>query len=582
MADNKHFIQTTLLKQLPAVILAMLLVQLCGIGNTIIAGNLISRDGLATMSVVNPVFFTYSTLGSLVCVGGAMLAAYYVGKNDQAAVNGVFTLSLLSLAVLGLLISLLGLAGMGLLLRLLGVPESLKEPATAYLRVYLLGGPGAMGIYLPFNYLKLIGRQRASVLLFLLMAVVNISLDLLFILKFDLGLAGLALATVISLYAAFGLGLLLLCGPKGAFTLTRVAGRGKDLLQLLKMGSPAAMNNFCNVLRVLCLNLIFLSALGKNGLTVFSMIATVNAFALAITSGTAQTITPFAGVFCSEEDNHSLRQLIRQALQYGLVLIAAVAGVLVLFPRQVCGLFKIVEPELLALAQPALMLFAVSLLPALVNYLLIGFNQANRRTLLANALTVSRSFAGVVLFALLFWRILGQGSVWLCFLAAELLTLGVYLLAAAAYSRKHAYISPVLLLDTEAEKKGAYIAFAVANTPAAAAESAEKITEFCAANSLSPKTTMTIGLALEELLDSFNSHALSQGADFSNVRILIVGEHVILRIRCGGQQFDPVAYCACAGEGLDSDSLGIRMIAAMAKSIHYQHTFGVNNLTILI
>jgi len=583
MDDNKHFIRTTLLKQLPSVIMAVLLVQLCSIGNNLIVGNLIGQDGLATMSVVNPVFFTYATLGALICVGGSMQAAYYVGKNDPASVNAVFTLSLFSVVALGLLLTLAALAGLDTLLRLLGVPDSLKGQVAAYLRIYLLGSMGAMGLYLPFNYLKLVGRQNRSVLLFLLMAIINIGLDLLFILKFSLGMAGVALATVISLYVAFGLGLLFLCGKKGEFRLVRVQGRTRDLARLLKMGSPAAMNNFCNVLRVLCLNLILMAAIGKSGLTVFSMIATVNSFAVGIASGTAQTITPFAGVFCSEEDNHSARQLMRQALQYGLLLIALFAAAMALLPGQVCGLFRITGPELLALAEPALILFAASLPPALVNYLLIGFNQANRRTLLANALTVSRSFAGVALLALLFWKTLGPDAIWLCFLGAELLTLAGYYLFAKIYSGRYEFISPLLLLDMEAERRGTYIAFSVANTDAAAAESAEKITAFCEANDLTPKTTMTIGLALEELLVSFNNHALTGNSEaFSNVRILIVSDHVILRIRCGGQQFDPVSYCENTGGDLCSDSLGIQMITAMAKSVKYQHTFGVNNLTILI
>lgn len=589
MNSNERFITTTLRRHLPAVVLSVLLVQLCSIGNNIVAGYYLGKSGLAVMSLVNPVFFIFATLGALLCVGGSTLAAYYIGRNDEQGLNSVFTLSLMGLLALGVVIAIAGLLGLDLLLKLLGVPPELTEDAAAYLRIYLPGSLAAMGIYLPFNYLKLMGRQRLTMLIFLLMFAFNISIDLVLLSLTDLGIRAIALGTVISLYAAGGLGLYFLIGPGGEFRLINAKGRRKDALRLLKLGSPAAVNNFCNVLRVLCLNTLLFAALGQNGLAAFSVIASINSFAIAINSGSAQTMTPFAGVFCSERDNQSVRLLMRHTLRLGLTLAALFAAAVLLLPQQVCALFSVTEAEALAVAKPAVIIFAVSLLPALVNFLLIGLNQANRRTMIANALTVSRSFAAVVLLALLLWKTLGPNWIWLGFPAAELLTLLGYLLLARLYARRRSHTSPLLLLDTRAESDGRYIAFSVPNDDAAAAESAERISDFCAENDLPAKLTMTIGLALEEILISLNQHAL-KGLDkaFSDVRILIVEdksaqpEHiVVLRIRCGGRQFDPVSYAEHNAGELGSDAMGIAMVSKLAQSIVFQHTFGANNLTII-
>jgi len=580
--EDRIFMQKTFSQRLLPVALSVLLFQLCIIANNLIVANFVGNDGLAVMSLVNPVYFSFTTIGALLSVGGATLAGHSLGKNNLQAVDRSFSVSLLLVLSFGVVFIIIGFLTMEPLLTLLGVPAELRSMSKAYLLAYFPGALAIMGIYIPFNYLKLVGKQNLTVYLFLLLALFNISLDLLFVLFFSWGITGVAAATSISFWLVFLIGIYSLCGKKGEFHFIRPRAVGQDALAIFKLGSPSATNNLCNLLRVFCLNLLLLSALGQGGLTAFSVVATVTAFSMSFLNGTAMTLTTFVGVFSGERDNESLRQVFRYALSYGLSAIAVFVAALMIFAPQLCYLFKVTDPQLQAMAVHAVRIFALSLLPALANFVFIAFHQSNKQSLLANILTVSRSFALIVLSALVLSKAVGGEAIWFAFLVAELLTLFLAL-AASRVLGKQQKLSPTLLLNTSYEDNGKYIAFSVPADNLSVAESAMRITEFCEQNELSPKKTMTIGLAIEEILVSFNKHALSgsQQSEHANVRILIHEDIVILRFRCGGKQFDPIGAAAKEDDFL-ADSMGIKMLQKLADTVVYTHTFGVNNLTITL
>ncbi len=581
LTEERHFVRSAYLERLAPVALSVLLVQLCSIINNLVVGRMIGSDGLAVMSSVNPVYFICATLGALLGTGGSTVAARRIGQDDPEGANRAFTASVLCIFIAGALVTALGLILREPLLRLLGTPERLRPLAAEYLNAYLPGAIGVMGVYIPFNYLKLAGRQNASLLVFLLMAAINVGLDLL--LAPSMGMLGIGMATSAGAWAAMLLGLLLLCGRGGAF---RLRARGASPLgQIARFGSPAAVNNLCNVLRVLLLNHVIISALGSPGLTAFSLIATTYSFSMSISNGTSLTMAPFAAVFSGERDSESLRQLLRCSLLSGLALMLVYAGLIAAFPASVCALFSVTEPEALASAIPALRAFALSLPLCVVNFNMIAFYANGGRTLLSNAMTIGRSLALVVAFALLLARVIGGAALWYAFPLSELGALAGGLCYALVYSRGRAHTSRLALIDTLAEDEGRYIAFSVEPTDAAAASSAEKITAFCEQNELPPKTTMALGLAIEELLLILNHHALEGGARGhlrdSSVRVLIYQQgSVILRFRCAGRAFDPIK--AAEGEDEGQEYLGVRLIRKLAKSVSYTHTLGINNLTILL
>jgi hypothetical protein len=152
------------------------------------------------------------------------------------------------------------------------------------------------------------------------------------------------------------------------------------------------------------------------------------------------------------------------------------------------------------------------------------------------------------------------------------------------YRRKIKCLSFLFLVDREAELKGGvYKSFSVGNSVEGITKSSEGITEFCEQNGLGTRLTMAISLVIEEILVVIRARSLAgDNRATMNVRVLIEGDTVILRVRNGGKVFSPVDYVKNAGKEEEAEVMGIKMILALALNIDYRHTFGVNNTTILL
>lgn len=598
--DSSRFISNTFRRALLPAILSVGGVMASTLANSLIAGNLLGHETLAVLSIVNPVYFVFATIGSLAGAGAASLAAWCTGRDDREGCSAAVTLAaVLSLGV-SLLLAALGTLFPGQLARLLGADGALVKPVRQYLSVYLFAGIGIAGVYPPYFLLKLEGRHRLSMGLFLFLAAASVGLELYCVLALDMGLTGVALgctvANVVTALAGWGF----LLGRKSAFRLCSVRAVRPHIPAVLTAGSPAALNNLCSVLRTVALNLTIAALAAQEGLSAFSVVSMAGNFSLVLINGLTQTTSPFVGVFTSERDGASLRQIEGQAVKLGLGLIVPAAVLLAALAEPFCRLFGISDARTLSLAVPAVRLFALSLPPAMLSSVAMNYYLSAQRTWLANLLTVCRAYVFPVLSARLLSAVWGLSGVWLSFTAAELLAWLALLAALIVFLRRHPALHGPLLLERRYEE-GRYIAFSVRSDPAEIVDASQRISDFCAENELDVRQSMMIALSLEEMLVSIQEHCFPEERDRDiNVRILIApgtGEEpsIVLRIRCSGRPFNPIDYyerrkAETAGsadeldgllEGLD-DSLGIAMIVSAAKVVDYKTTFGVNNLTVIL
>lgn len=284
----------------------------------------------------------------------------------------------------------------------------------------------------------------------------------------------------------------------------------------------------------------------------------------------------------------SIRTTMKMAFQSGIGIIVAVTIVLVIFPQQICRMFGIQEGEVLALSAAALVCYALSLALSMVNNIFIFLFFTTGRNLLANAITFSRAFGFVTVFAMLFSRAGFLMGVWSCFILGEAAAFLVMLMWVGVVCIRNNKFSGLYLLDRTYEDKGKYLSFSVPNKVEEAVDASIKINAFCKENQLDWKTAMMLSLSLEEMLIIIFDHCFEdKEIQYVDIRIFVIPGTVVLRMRNGGKIFDPVLYYEKkkeqAGSGvLTDDSLGIRLIVKKADQVSFNRTFGVNNLKIVI
>ena len=581
LQGNDIFISAAFRRFLFPTILSLLGASVCNIADSAIVGNVMGTQGLAAMSLVSPLFFICTTLGSLIGVGGATLASIRVGRGDIDGVNRMLTLSLSLLVLLGLSLSAAGLIFIEPLLDMLyAVDGELREMARDYCLAFIPGALANMILYIPLNFLRITGKPGAGAWMFGIMAVSNIAICLVLLLSFDMGLKGVGLAMVlgsaIALLYGFGCFFKKDCPLRFAPFFSEL----KQIPSLIVTGSPMALTNLLTFLRTLGYNHMLIACLGVGGVSVFAVLGNVSTFALALLSGVWQTIAPLTGVFYGERDTQSVRRVMFVSLRWGFFISAAFALLVCLAWKPACLAFGMSDASLFPQARLALSLFGLSVIPAMVSGSFQSYYMTIRVVWLANLISACRSLILPVAISLLASR-LSPEYVWSGFLLGELLTIPVFFVCARLVAKARG-MSGVLLLDERDSREGKAIAFSVLSNIGAIMEASEKISVFCEQNRLDPKRSILISLSLEELLISISEHAFDEGETGSmDIRLFATGDDVVMRIRNGGREFDPIKFFENNPNDIDQ-CLGIQIIVMGAKEVKYTRTLGVNNLTVLI
>ncbi len=585
MKDNDFLIESSFKRYLIPSILAILSGNVGFMADHIIAGQVLDSDALAVMSLVNPLFFLFTTIGTLIASGASTVASVCLGKEDRRTANKLFTLATLLVLLCGGLITAAGWALREPIVNLLGGDGALRPMIDDYCRGLIPGATAIIAVYLPLNFFRIEGRGNLGVAMFLIMTVMNITLDMYFTMVMDLGTYGLSLATTLSSFLA-----VLLMFPllfiKAGYRFTVVRKPIRMIRGVMITGSPPALNNLYSVIRIWVLNTLIFAAGGPLAAAGFAFVGSVNTLAQAVVSGIAQTVSPLVGVFYGEHDTQSVRKVLLLAVRIGVLSMAAFCVLVSAFSKPICALFGLDSDAQQAVAVPALVISAVSLIGVVVNQILNYYYTTIGRTKIANLLTVCRGLVFSVPAALLLSKAWGTNGIWLSFLVGELLTLLAVSFAAVGTLRQEKDLRGLLLLNRRDTDEGKFISFSVDANMDAVMESSDKISDFCESCDLNPKQSMTIGLALEEILVLMLKHIFegkNNGA--VDVKIFVLDEKVTMRLRCGGKRFNPLEYYKSNMEQPDGatdlgDSMGLNLILKMAKQVDYTTNLGMNNIVI--
>ncbi len=587
LENNNYFVKHTLRKYLAPTIISILGTTMITFVNSLLTGNMYGKEALAAMNLINPVTFIFAMFGCLISIGSSTSVSIAMGKEEDAQVGAYASLALLLSVVVPIIFSVVGIFFFRPFLGILGARGEWYPIAAAYGRVMLLGGVFTTLMYYPFNFLRVDGRGQYSMLIFGAMGV----LDVIFVLVFyrlGLGLMGVGLAVVLSTAIADAVGMGILIFGKGRqIRFGAVTHPLRDSLQICRVGAAAALNNLCNMLRTIVLNGLVLEALGSDGASMFAVACSVLNFAMAFVAGAGQAVAPLVGVFYGEKDDTSIRMLMKSAVRYASILMGGLFVLVGACSIPLARAFGITSYTLVIRTAAAICFMMLSLIPAAVVTDLIFHYTTIGQGSLASVLTFLRSFGFVALFAWLFVQAGAAQWMLAAFVLGELATLAVDVVLTRIICKKNPKLEGILLLRRQEDEN--YISFSVPGSAEGAVTASARMSEFCEQQEMDPRYEMMLPLALEEMLVLVNEHCFEENEDmYADVRILCSKEEVLLRIRCGGRIYDPVAEYQkrvqnmSEEELLMDESLGMRMITEAAKSVTFRRTLGVNNLVVIL
>lgn len=213
--------------------------------DSVVVGNFVGTQALAavgsTTMIVNIMVFFFNGFAT----GASVVIARRFGARDQQQLHTAVQTTMATTFVLAVFFTVIGLIGVEPMLRLMATPEDVFGEAAVYLRIYIAGFSGLVIYNMCSGILRAVGDTTRPLYFLILTSVLNIVLDLFFVLKLHMGIAGVAYATIISQFVSAGLTLLLLSSTRDIYRLNwkGLSINTQVLGQIVAVGLPAAIQS---------------------------------------------------------------------------------------------------------------------------------------------------------------------------------------------------------------------------------------------------------------------------------------------------------------------------------------------------
>lgn len=300
--------------------------------DVIVVGRFAGDNSLAAVGSTTALINLLTNLFIGLSVGGNVLVArYYGAKQEKELKDTIHTAIMLSI-ICGIFLTVVGVAGASKILTLMSTPPEVLDKAVLYLRIYFTGMTATMVYNFGSAIMRAVGDTQRPLYFLTAAGIINVILNLIFVIVFKMDVAGVGLATTISQCISAILIIICLMKNEGAIKLDLkcLCLNGDKLLRILQIGLPAGIQGTVFSLS----NVVIQSSINSFGATIvagnsaainlegFGFVA-MNAFHQAAISFTSQNV----GAKKYDRVNHIVvRALICAALvgggYYGVILVA--------------------------------------------------------------------------------------------------------------------------------------------------------------------------------------------------------------------------------------------------------------------
>ncbi len=207
----------------------------------IVVGKFAGDDSLGAVGSTSSLINLLVNLFIGLSVGANVLTARYFGARQEKDLDETVHTAMAISVVSGIVLTIVGIIGAPMILKLMGTPDDILNLAVIYLRVYFIGMTAMMIYNFGAAILRAMGDTKRPMYFLMLAGIINVVLNLIFVIVFKMDVAGVALATTISqCISAFLVVRCLMRGENGIKLVLKNIGFTKEkLIKILQIGLPA-------------------------------------------------------------------------------------------------------------------------------------------------------------------------------------------------------------------------------------------------------------------------------------------------------------------------------------------------------
>ena len=234
---------TKIIKFTIPVMLSGILQLLFNTADVIVVGRFTGKTALAAVGSTGSLINLLVSLFIGLSIGTNVLVARYQGAKDDKSVSETVHTSIALGIVGGLILLIVGVVATRPLLEMMATPDDVIDQSTLYMRILFFGMPLNLILNFGAAILRAIGDTKRPLYYLTIAGVINLFLNIFLVTVFSLGVAGVAIATVISEGVSCGLILLCLKHETGAIRLyfNRIKINPSKCIDIMKIGLPAGL-----------------------------------------------------------------------------------------------------------------------------------------------------------------------------------------------------------------------------------------------------------------------------------------------------------------------------------------------------
>lgn len=373
------------------IILGNLLQQLYTSADRIVVGQFAENGANALAAIgasASPINLLIGLFVGL-ATGTNVICANLLGAQDQKSLRKSMHTSILVglLCGVGLLIG--GVLATPTILRWMGTPQSIFPGAAMYMQIYFLGVPASLVYNIGSGILRSYGDTRRPMFILLLSGLVNVLLNLVLVICFDMGVAGVAISTIVSLFLSAAAVLWILFRKKDAYQLTfrELAIDKGQLMSVIRIGVPSGLGSVVfgasNVILQSAVNSFDNAAIiaGRTAATDTNMLI------YQIEAALLASCVSFSGQCYGAKKLDRIRKVALTATAVSYIGTVAVVLPCVIFSKTVISLFNS-EPEVILYGTTIQRIMNLGMLLYLPAEIYLGCSRGMRRALVPTLLNI--------------------------------------------------------------------------------------------------------------------------------------------------------------------------------------------------
>lgn len=547
---------------IPTILTAMSS-SLIVMADSILVGNMLGANEFAAVNCCGPIMQIFGMFSELLGLGGSTAISVARGRRENQKANQIFTAVILMFTVLSVVLLLPQVFATSFFCGLLTQDQTLYPIVFEYYSILVWSAPFAIFVQTMEYIIRAEGKPKIASFITVLANVINIVLDVVFMGPMKMGIRGAALASVVGFGVGFILSLCTLLFGKRTlkFCFKKI---WNCCLQIIQTGMPAALGVGLIAIKLFCLNHIVMATAGTNGMVAFSVcLETLTICSMFITAS-AQTMMPILGIYYGEKDWKGVRMVLKRTFRVMVIS----AGLLTLFMEAVPGailfLYGVKEAEAVAVAVPALRIYAISLVGVSVSFLMMYYYMTVEKQKLANIISIINGVVIIIPCAYVLSKVMGITGVWISFPIAEMITL-LYIWLVAKGKMDNVY--------QISDEEPAILDISLLGKEDMGAKTSKQVIDFLEEHGMERKLSNKIGIAIEEMVENIYRYSGKKKV-YIDLHLVANSENVVLSFCDDGPEFDPTTYHSEEKEKFAIDN--IMMLKAVSQKIEYQRVIGLN------